>query len=170
MGSVSEVYMTDYDNSDKSDTINEDAGHEALAQTLGDIELDYITDLEENNIVTEVSEYETVYGESFSAEEPHKTVIRGVDNNDIQSEDTTERMEATDDILEDNYEPPTDNSESQSDYNSPSNPQYKSELQNSNFQSEFFSSENIQNVVFSIPAQFRSFLQEPPDWINKDYW
>merc|ERR1711874_574233 len=103
-------------------------------------------------------EYETVYGESFSAEEPHKTVIRGVDNNDIQSEDTTERMEAT------------DNSESQSDYNSPSNPQYKSELQNSNFQSEFFSSENIQNVVFSIPAQFRSFLQEPPDWINKDYW
>ena len=40
---------------------------------------------------------------------------------------------------------------------------------NSGFKSDFFNSMNIQNLVFSIPGQFRDHL-EPPEWINKDYW
>ena len=50
-------------------------------------------------------------------------------------------------------------------------PQRKSSSsENSGFQSDFFNSMNIQNLVFSIPDQFREYLQEPPEWINKDYW
>ena len=41
---------------------------------------------------------------------------------------------------------------------------------NSEFKSDFFNSMNIQNLVFSIPDQFREYLHEPPEWINKDYW
>ena len=42
--------------------------------------------------------------------------------------------------------------------------------ENSGFKSDFFNSMNIQNLVFSIPDQFREYLHEPPEWINKDYW
>ena len=50
-------------------------------------------------------------------------------------------------------------------------PQLKSSSsENSGFKSDFFNSMNIQNLVFSIPDQFREYLHEPPEWINKDYW
>ena len=50
-------------------------------------------------------------------------------------------------------------------------PQFKSAIiPNSNFESDFFRSMNIQEMVFSIPQQFREYLEEPPEWINKDYW
>ena len=49
-------------------------------------------------------------------------------------------------------------------------PQLKSSSPNSGFKSDFFNSMNIENLVFSIPDQFREYLQEPPEWINKDYW
>ena len=49
-------------------------------------------------------------------------------------------------------------------------PQLKSSLPNSDFKSDFFHEMNIQEMVFSIPSHFRKYLQEPPEWINKDYW
>jgi len=49
-------------------------------------------------------------------------------------------------------------------------PQLKSSIPNSDFKSDFFHDMNIQEVVFSIPSHFRKYLQEPPEWINKDYW
>ena len=49
-------------------------------------------------------------------------------------------------------------------------PQPKSPSPNSGFKTDFFNSMNIENLVFSIPDQFREYLQEPPEWINKDYW
>ena len=50
-------------------------------------------------------------------------------------------------------------------------PQLKSSSsENSGFKSDFFNSTNIQSLVFSIPDQFREYLHEPPEWINKDYW
>ena len=43
-------------------------------------------------------------------------------------------------------------------------------IPNANFKSDFFKSMNIQEMVFSIPSHFRKYLDEPPEWINKDYW
>ena len=43
-------------------------------------------------------------------------------------------------------------------------------IPNSNFKSDFFNNMNIQEMVFSIPGHFRKYLEEPPSWINKDYW
>ena len=33
-----------------------------------------------------------------------------------------------------------------------------------------FRAEDFQHGVFKIPEQFRTFLREPPSWINSDYW
>ena len=51
------------------------------------------------------------------------------------------------------------------------NPKLKTNnIPNSNFKSDFFNTMNIQEMVFSIPGHFRKYLEEPPSWINKDYW
>ena len=49
-------------------------------------------------------------------------------------------------------------------------PQLKTVMPDSNFRSDFFTNMNIQEMVFTIPDHFRKYLQEPPEWINKDYW
>ena len=46
----------------------------------------------------------------------------------------------------------------------------RSNLPNSDFKSDFFTRMNIEQMVFSIPGHFRKYLEEPPEWINKDYW
>ena len=172
MKDYSNEYESNYDSFDKSDFINDNVGNEILDEVYSEATPDYL----DNSIVvtdnnepyvdpTKASEEETSdkqTNRNTLGSEPHRNVARGVDNNDIESDVSTE---SPNDIIEDNYTPPADNSEPVYENEEP---QYKSELPN--FRSEFFNSENIENVVFSIPAQFRAFLQEPPDWINKDYW
>lgn len=49
-------------------------------------------------------------------------------------------------------------------------PEARKNIPNSNFKSDFFKTMNIQEMVFSIPSHFRKHLEEPPEWINKEYW
>ena len=49
-------------------------------------------------------------------------------------------------------------------------PEVRSSIPNAKFKSEFFKTMNIEEMVFSIPSHFRKYLEEPPAWINKDYW
>merc|ERR1719481_119252 len=163
----SDEYKSNYDTVEKSDFINDSVDHEVLDEVFSDEVPNYFDNsivVTENNEpyidATKASEevisdyeYQQVYSDSVTSE-PHKNVIRGVDNNDIQNDISTENLELK------NTEVPGPLIEDNSDT------QYKSELPNTNFRSDFFNSENIENVVFSIPAQFRAFLQEPPDWIN----
>ena len=49
-------------------------------------------------------------------------------------------------------------------------PEARRNIPNANFKSDFFKTMNIQEMVFSIPSHFRKYLEEPPEWINKEYW
>ena len=49
-------------------------------------------------------------------------------------------------------------------------PEARRNIPNANFKSDFFNTMNIQEMVFSIPSHFRKYLDEPPEWINQEYW
>ena len=134
-------------------------------------------------------DYQPIYSNYYNSEEYSNDELYEVDNNhiddevmeleDLHNKETVEMYVETDKAsdtsiygIEENGEPLRDDEKADEDYKNDNhiNPQFKTDLPDSNFKTDFFHSENIQNLVFSIPEQFRTFLQEPPTWINKDYW
>jgi len=145
----------------------------------------FYVDMKDYSDKEETNDYPAPYSKSYNEEEIIDNEIQNEDNNVILSDKDVNGLYIKEKIemhpvsetasiysTEEHDELIRNTAEEDIDYTSDNNinPEFRSDLPDSDFKTDFFHSENIQDLVFSIPAQFRTFLQEPPDWINKDYW